>query len=81
MVGILRHLRELFCSHLSDWILLSVASDTCFLHVSLDFSVPLHIVYVELRLDFSVRRLRYMFSSCQLGFFCPLYIVYVELMV
>ena len=40
MVGIIRHLRELFCSHLSDWIFLSVASDTCFLHVSLDFSVP-----------------------------------------
>ena len=31
---------ELFCSHLSAWIFLSVASDTCFLHVSLDFSVP-----------------------------------------
>ena len=25
MVGILRHLRELFCSHLLDWIFLSVA--------------------------------------------------------
>ena len=25
MVGILRHLRELFCSHLSDWIFLSIA--------------------------------------------------------
>jgi hypothetical protein len=68
------------CLNMSTASRKSVAS--CFPHVAqLGFLYPLHIVYVELRLDFSVRRLRYMFSSCQFGFYCPLRIVYVELMV
>ncbi len=46
-----------------------ILRDVCFPHVAqLGFLYHLYIVYVELILDFSVRRLRYMFSSCQFGF-------------
>jgi hypothetical protein len=86
------HLRELFCSHLSDWIFLSVASDTCFLHVSLDCSVHCTLftwnswsssLFLWQSSLFGVEVI--LRDACfphvaQLGFFCPLHIVYVELM-
>ena len=53
MVGILRHLRELFCSHLSDWIFLFDA------FIGRDYYALCFFDRVaSLRLDFSVRCIR-----------------------
>jgi hypothetical protein len=81
MVGIQRHLRELFCSHLSDSIFLSVASDTCFLHVSLDFSIPCTLFTWNSDWIFLSVASDTCFLHVSLNFYCLLHIVYVELMV